>query len=136
MLDALALGGDEDADMDEVLAALTGAAPIAAAATAVAATTAVTKAEPVEAEEAPAPEADEPTPEEVFGNSANLQNDTPEFEPTPAAEGYASELWRTMSTTIPYDDADAYEAAFDMFLEKMDTEVAMLRGQLNMKAAG
>jgi len=135
-LDALALGGDEDADMDEVLAALTGAAPIAAAATAVAATTAVTKAEPVEAEEAPAPEADEPTPEEVFGNSANLQNDAPEFEPTPAAEGYASELWRTMSTTIPYDDADAYEAAFDMFLEKMDTEVAMLRGQLNMKAAG
>ena len=112
-LDELALSEDHDTDMDEVLAALTAAAPVAAVA---ATSTAMAQ------EETDAPQITEPAAAEVFE--------------MPVAEGFASELWQTMSATIPHDDLDAYEAAFDLFLEKVDTEIATLRGQLNMKAVG
>jgi len=57
-------------------------------------------------------------------------------EPIIQGEGYATELWTKMASSIPGDDADAYALAFDMFLERIDTEVAMLRQQASMKAAG
>jgi len=127
-LDELALGGGEDADMDEVLAALTAATPVAAVAAV--ATNTTTETVPT------APTPAEPTVAEIADDSPEPVLEAPDFDPMPAAEGYASELWRTMSSAIPYDDADAYEAAFDLFLEKIDTEVATLQARLQMKAAG
>ena len=125
-LDDLGLGEDDDADMDEVLAALTGAAP---------AVTTLSKAPKTEA--APrASKAFEAAETEAPDASAAPLRTNSTTDAAPAAEGYASELWRTMSSTIPHDDQDAYEAAFDLFLEKIDAEIATLNGQLNMKAAG
>jgi len=128
-LDELGLNDEDDADMDEVLAALTGAAPVAVAATAV---KAASKSEKAPAKPADAELEMTETPE---GLRESPTETLVEDEPY-AAEGYASELWRAMSSTVSHDDPDAYEAVFDSFLEKLDTEIAMLRGQLNMKAAG
>lgn len=60
----------------------------------------------------------------------------PEPEPVIVGEGYATELWTRMASSIPGDDADAYALAFDMFLERIDTEVATLRHQVSLKVAG
>ncbi len=122
-LDDLVLNEDEEADMDEVLAALTTtAAPAAAAAATTATVVSIASDDTPEAADIPEPTAPEQS--------------TPAPVDMPVAEGFASDLWAKMSSSIPHDDIDAYEAAFDLFLEKVDTEVAMLRGQLNMKAAG
>jgi len=124
-LDELVLNEDEDADMDEVLAALTGTAPLAQ-------TDGRTKESSLTSISA----------SEKLGdvNSASITNDAashaPEMPVTLSAQGYASELWRKMSEAIPFDDPDAYEAAFDLFLEKIDAEITTLRAQLNIKAVG
>ena len=71
------------------------------------------------------------------------ESSEPEEEEAPAApppvisgEGYATRLWTDMASAIPDDDPDAYALAFDMFLERIDTEVANLRHQVSLKAAG
>ena len=56
--------------------------------------------------------------------------------PVISGEGYATRLWTDMASAIPDDDPDAYALAFDMFLERIDTEVANLRHQVSLKAAG
>lgn len=107
-LDELVFSEEDDADMDEVLAALTGTAPVA-----VAAATSTISDKPKTVKE---PKAEAPAPAQT-------------------AEGYATALWNEMSATVTPDDPDAYAAAVDLFLEKVDTEVATLREQLNMKVA-
>ena len=130
-LDDLALSNEGDADMDEVLAALTNATPtVAAVATAAASTSTLVESEAAETV-VPMPQATE-----VSESPAAPQQEKLNSDDALVAEGYASELWRQMSLVIPHDDHDAYETAFDMFLEKVDTEIATLRGQLNIKAAG
>lgn len=119
-LDALVFDADDDTDMDEVLAALTSPVPAVSAITKAAAST----------------ESVKPTVAKTDSADVEPQDRVSDFDTAPVAGGFASELWRTMSATIPHDDADAYAAAFDLFLEKVDTEIATLRGQLNMKAAG
>ena len=130
-MDDLALSNEGDADMDEVLAALTNATPtVAAVATAAASTSTPAESEAAETV-VPMPQATE-----VSESPAAPQQEKLNSDDALVAEGYASELWRQMSLVIPHDDHDAYETAFDMFLEKVDTEIATLRGQLNIKAAG
>lgn len=64
------------------------------------------------------------------------EQQAPTPEPVIVSDGYASALWTKMASAIPDDDADAYALAFDMFLERIDTEVATLRHQASLKAAG
>ena len=51
-------------------------------------------------------------------------------------EGYATALWTRLTRGLPADDADAVGIAFDSFLERLDTEMAILRHNADMKAAG
>ena len=54
----------------------------------------------------------------------------------PPEEGYATALWTRLTRGLPADDADAVGIAFDSFLERLDTEMAILRHNADMKAAG
>ena len=74
--------------------------------------------------------------EEQDAEQEQEEDEEPTPEPIIVGDGYATELWTKMASAIPSDDADAYALAFDMFLERIDTEVATLRHQVSLKAAG
>ncbi len=111
-LAALASTQDEFDDTDDVLAALTASVPI------------------------------EPEPAQVDRLDSQAVNSSIQAkknahpENTEGGFGYATELWSSMANSIPSDDADAYALAFDMFLERIDSEIANLKNQVSMKAAG
>jgi len=119
-LAALASSQEEFDDTDDVLAALTATAAVAGV-SAMPQADVEPQPEPIqEPEPEPEPEA---KPEAI---PADPQN----------AQGYATELWTSMANEIPSDDPDAYAVAFDMFLERIDTEIATLKNHISMKAAG
>ena len=111
-LSALASTQDEFDDTDDVLAALTASVP---------AEQETKKAETVSAAKAETPVEAEPS----------SRSEKAEIE-----SGYATTLWSSMASDIPADDPDAYALAFDMFLERVDSEVANLQSQISMKATG